>query len=93
MRLITYCKHCHSIAEYYKKLDPNIILAKVIKRDMDGNTIYLYLIAIDSNASTIIDVFEYENDKLRYLLTMDKFTIYILGQTLGSDRFKETVNG
>lgn len=89
--LITYCKHCHSIAEYYKKIDERILIAKVIKRPVSDGIENLFSFIIDRD-SVKIDVFKYEAERVHFLVSMDGFTVYTLNNTLNFDIIKETEN-
>lgn len=74
--LITYCKHCHSIAEYYKKTHPNILINRVEKIEQSEFDIKLIMIGNDSKGDFACDIFKYENNYVIYLMSMDCFGLY-----------------
>lgn len=77
--LITYCKHCHAVIEYNKKIE-HIIPIQLIKREIDVNEYKLCLIYLDNNNLLYVDVYQYEIDTLSYKTS--------LGAQLIEDIFK-----
>lgn len=89
--LITYCKHCHSVVEFYKKIDASILIAMVIKRPLYNDSQYLFVFKI-IDGNTMVDCFEYGvGNTLKYLMTLDGFTIYLLNQRFHVDSRNEVL--
>ncbi len=92
--LITYCKHCHALIEYYKKIKDDSNHVYVIKRDMDNEVSNMFCINMSKyDCSKTVDIFNYSYESIRYLATVDMFTIHTLYQTVSAGRQKEEING
>lgn len=89
--LITYCKHCHSIIEYYKNKDSVTPIA-LYKKDFCMDVVNLYFLGYDGLGSVIIDIFEYSEETLKYLTSMDMHTVYILNRIVRENILKEDIN-
>lgn len=74
--LITFCKHCHAIAEYYKKHHPNILINRVEKIEQTEFDIKLVMIGNDSKGCFACEIFKYENDSVSYLMSLDSFGLF-----------------